>query len=1055
MRPLLPTSRWRRTPLNCHALWALACIALGWATQSLALSPDVKVRQLYRTSWTVRNGAPSGVTILAQTTDGALWIGASGGLFRFDGVQFEHVTGTAHASLLSADIRALWAPPTGGLWIGYRVGGASFLKNGVLDNYAAAQGLADGSVTKFVQDTDGVIWAATTSGLKQLAGSRWVDKGTELGAPEHLFDFAADRSGTLWSCGTRVVMYLPHGGSHFESTTLACGDDNNFAPSSQSDVWLAGHPLINLTAWLSTPVEKQRRNNTSTFRLFGPFAIDNENGFWFGRDDRIFHSSELPSDDLPESDRLLIEENGQGRPANCILIDRENDVWIGTADGIVMLREQRLIIVPRNTSGDARSSETIITGDQGSIWIAGQVGDYPTTRTQMYRTDTGSTVAAAYVFPEPVRCGYRDPAGVIWLGGTTQLWRSNGDGWTAVQGPRDIPTANNLGFQILTTDHQGAIWLSVVRAGVFRLESGIWTRFESKVVPGTEAATSLATDTRGRIWIGYTHDRVLTVDGQVNAQGTSTIHSLTAKDGLQLGNILTITADGENVWVGGEKGLARVTDSRVSPMLSDVTEFHSVSGIVKARNGDLWLNSNDGLIHLRAAEVMRFVEDPNYRVQPEILNYLDGMPGVPSGLRIHPNIVEASDGRIWVSTTNGVAWTDPEHFHRNSLKPNVEIREVIADGKRMEGRASVTFPKKTRNIQINYTAYSLTIPERVKFRYRLRGLDSDWQDPGTRRTAFYTDVPPGRYRFEVIASNNDGVWNNDGAASEFDIQPMFYQTKAFLILCIMAAATLIWLGVVTRLRQVQLRMRSSFELRMAERTRIARDLHDTLLQTIQGSKLFVDQAIAAADNPTRLRATVEHLSEWLNRAIIEGRAALNSLRAPWMAGTATSDARQDDVAMFSYPDSDIDATSPADGTELEQSFQQLGEQFAREYPTSYSVSVTGNHRNLNPRIVPEIHRIGFEAVNNAFRHAKARTIRVEIFYSRLRFTLRVIDDGHGFDPGNPEELDSGHWGLKGMKERAANIYGQLKIDGAVGGGTIVELALPAWRAYAGLSRLGA
>jgi ligand-binding sensor domain-containing protein len=680
---------------------ALVCIELGFASESLALSPDVSVNQLYRTSWTVRNGAPSGIFVLAQTTDGALWIGASGGLFRFDGVQFEHVTGTAHTSLLSADIRALWAAPTGGLWIGYRVGGASFLKNGELTNFAAPQGLTDGSVIQFAQDVDGVIWAATTTGLKQLSGSQWVDKTEELNAPKNLEDIAADHAGTLWICGSTGVLYLLHGEKRFESTTVPC-QNPSFAASPQRDIWLIGDARINLTAWLSSPVRRQRLhdvNNINFDASYNDYAIDHDRSIWFARGSRVYHSADVErSESVSESDALSLSENGEGRAATALIVDREGDIWIGTADGIVMLRQPRLLLAHRDLE-DANTSPPIVAGDSGSMWIS--ILSNKAVSSSLYRATPTTGLLATQSIPDLIRCGFRDRTGVLWLGGVTQLWRYNEGSWTVVNGPRDIPTARNLGVQIITSDRQGALWISVVRAGVFRLESGTWTRFDSKVIPATEAATSLATDARGRIWIGYTHDRVLTVDEPPDGGGASRIHSITAKDGLQLGNILTITADGDDAWIGGENGMVRISDGRISPVIPDGSGFHSVSGIVKARNGDLWLNSNDGLIHLPVGEVKRFIENPNYRVQPEILNYLDGMPGVPSGLRMHPNIVEATDGRIWVSTSNGVAWTDTAHFHRNTMKPAVEIRRVIADGKRMEGTDAITFPKRTRNIQID------------------------------------------------------------------------------------------------------------------------------------------------------------------------------------------------------------------------------------------------------------------------------------------------------------------------------------------------------------------
>ncbi|MDI3288017.1 triple tyrosine motif-containing protein [Polyangium sp. 15x6] len=354
---------------------------------------------------------------------------------------------------------------------------------------------------------------------------------------------------------------------------------------------------------------------------------------------------------------------------------------------------------------------------------------------------------------------------------------------------------------------------------------------------------------------------------------------------------------------------------------------------------------------------------------------------------------------------------DPRRIVRNTMPPPVVIRAVNADDRAYAPRGDVSLPPLTRTLRIDYTALSLTIPERVRFRYRLEGWETDWHDASTRRTAFYTDLSPGRYAFRVLACNNDGVWNETGATLAFIVAPAWYQTIWFQALVAMGLVLSVVALYRMRVRQVSAALSARFDERLAERTRLARELHDTLLQTVQGSKMVADDALEDTADAERLRRAIERLSAWLGRAVVEGRAALNSLR-----------------------------TSTVEGNDLAESFRTADDDPAKPPAMTVSVVVHGEPRELHPIVRDEIYRIGYEAMRNAYTHSGATRLEVELSYGH-DFTLRITDDGTGIDPAVAGSGKRGRFGLPGMRERAANIGGALTIDSS-SAGTRITLAVP-------------
>jgi signal transduction histidine kinase len=482
--------------------------------------------------------------------------------------------------------------------------------------------------------------------------------------------------------------------------------------------------------------------------------------------------------------------------------------------------------------------------------------------------------------------------------------------------------------------------------------------------------------------------------------------------------VLSIDAGPRHVWVGGEHGLARFDGHRFNAVTRQGgTSLPSVSGIIETAVGDLWLSTSEGAMKLPADDVQRVVNNPLYVVRYTLLDFLDGMPGTPVAVRPLPTMAEGTDGRLWFATSIGIAWTDPRHVVRNALKPTVDVQSIIADGVRYEPSAGLRLPIRTRNLQISYTALSLSIPERVRFRYQL-GAEQPWQDVGARREAYFTDLAPGQYRFRVIASNNDGVWNETGESVDFTIPPAFVQTKWFLAMCVAAGAAVLWSLLMLRVRQIQQRMRGRLEARLAERERIAQELHDTLLQGLLSASLQLAVANTQIAPNASAKPLVERVFQLLRQMIDEGRSAVRGLR--------TKGSEPDDV---------------------ERAFSQIPQDLVADEKIEYRLIVEGAPRSLRPLIRGEVYRIGHEALANAFRHSTASVVEMVLYYARDRFRMVVRDNGGGMDPEIQRSGREGHWGLSGMHERSKKIGGRLNILSAAGAGTEIDLIVPAIVAF--------
>jgi signal transduction histidine kinase len=424
------------------------------------------------------------------------------------------------------------------------------------------------------------------------------------------------------------------------------------------------------------------------------------------------------------------------------------------------------------------------------------------------------------------------------------------------------------------------------------------------------------------------------------------------------------------------------------------------------------LNEFHGVVRIPPEDVRQLKEDPNHGVNPQTYDILDGLPGAPQMSYRSSTAIEAADGRLWFATDNGLAWIDPARMSKNIVPPPVSILSLATDATRYGPFAPLNLPRHTSSLRIEDSALSLSVPERVRFRYKLEGVDTDWQDAGASRQALYRNLIPNKYRFRVTACNEDGFWNTEGAAVEFTIPPAWYQMVLFRIASVVVGLSALWILYRLRVRQIAKDMGDRFDERLEERTRIARELHDTLLQTVQGSKMVADDALDQAADPLRMRRALEQLSAWLGQATAEGRTALHSLRS-----------------------------SATEKNDLAAAFRRAIDECGMRSSMAGHFLLAGEARDMHPVVRDEVYRIGYEAIRNACVHSEGSRLDVVLKYDE-DLTLRVSDNGRGIDATVAERGREGHFGLRGMRERARGIGGKFTIATGGSSGTEITLVVP-------------
>lgn len=947
------------------------------------------------TAWNGQRGAPADVLQFTQTHDGWLWISSSNGLFRFDGVDFERIDTVRGQRLHTTNTVALLTTRDGRLWVGGRFGGISVIADDGIRVFNEESGLPRGTVLTMSEGPDGSVWAATSTGLGVLEpqSARFRRLGQQDGLPlaparQVLFG----RDGRLWVALTGGIYFRDPGDARFQQA------------------W----PYLNLVAmaeapdgtlWGSDGVDKHYRVLTAAPPGNPrPRAEMGGNGALFDRDGNMWilkvnavERRRPPYTGSAADAREFTKENGMsGALVQTAFEDREGNLWLGTSAGLDRLRRVRLSNVRVDTAFDHPG---VISDDRNGVLIS----DW---RRPLHRYDVSGK-------PQPLQplsftSAYRAGDGTLWLANARERWRRDSSGTF-----HRIPHPDHLvGYdtQAMTIDGKGRMWISLSRKGLFVIEHGMWHKHGGLVGMPESLALSLVTDGAGRVWAGFLDNRIAVVEG-------SRLRVFGAADGLMLGDVQALLVDQGQLWAGGAKGLARFDGQRWHAVnIASEEPLRGVSGLLRAQSGDLWLNGSDGVTRIANAELHRLMKEPGRAVAYERFDALDGLIGSAEQLRPLPSITQSRDGRLWFATASDVASVDPSTIARNPLAPPVQVLSLRAGEAHFAPKPTLQLPVGQRDVRIAYTALSLAIPERLRFRYKLEGFDAQWQEVGTRREAVYTNLPPGDYRFRVLAANEDGVWNEAGASFELRLPPRFVETDWFKVLMVLAAVALLGGLYLLRIRRLTARLQERMQARLAERERIARGLHDTVLQSVQGLIIVLERQVRTLPISTAERAQIEETLEFADELMAESRECISDLRKDGAPG-------------------DLDRVLAEYGRVLLQK--------------RFACRTEGLPRELAPGIREEVKAIAREALFNAARHAHANRVELLLEYRRDGFILEVRDDGCGMtapmlDQGRPQ-----HYGMVGMSERAKAIDARYALKSAPGQGTVMRLEIPAELAYPG------
>ena len=1026
---------------------ALTATVLGWSPAALALDPALDLSQYSHASWKVRDGAlKDAISAIAQARDGYLWLGTQFGVLRFDGVRYQVWQPPAGQQLPSNYIRSLLGARDGSLWIGTELGLARW-KNATLTVYPE---LAEQAVGVLLEDREGTVWAGTRQPPPALLCAFRDDAVTCTGERSEFGDRASslyeDRQGRLWvGAQTGLWRWKPGPPSLYSLPDI--DSSQAIVESGERDTLL----VVVRDALKQLSGEHISGSPAAIHEPFLPSRVlrDRHGGLWIGTLDRgLLRAHDGRIDSFSVTDGL------SGNYIRNLFEDREGNIWVATDNGLDRFRDIAVATITVKHGLSQTTPWSVLAATDGSVWVGTLDGlnRLQDGRLTIYRTGgdvarPGSERAIERIRRMPEASVSRGDVREVRATGLPhnlihslfeddrrRIWVSTHAGVAYFENERFIPVPGiSGGVRAITGDATGNIWISEDDALLHVVDDRIVKRISwASLGLDSPAVVMLADPVGGGVWLGFRPGGIKYFKaGHIGA-------SYGAPEGVGRGMTGGLHRDADGtIWVATEGGLSRIKDGRVHTLTAkNGLPCDGVNWVIEDDDRALWLYTACGLARVERPELETWAaadeKDPAtlQRVHAAVLHVADGVRihAAPGGYT--PQVTRSPDGRIWFLPWDGVSVIDPRRLPFNALPPPVRVEQITADGRIYDGGSrGRRLPPHVRDLSIDYTALSFVVPEKVRFRYRLEGQDPDWREVVNERSVKYSNLGPGDYRFRVVAANNNGVWNEAGDALEFSIAPAYYQTNTFRALCVTVFTGLLWTAWQLRLRQVERRLELTMGARVAERTRIARELHDTLLQSFHGLLLrFQTASYLLPDRAAEAKEKLDRAIARAAEAITEGRDAVQALR-----------------------------TSTVETHNLPLAISALGQQLATDSTSgqtaAFHVTVEGEACDLHPIVRDEIYKIAAEALRNAFRHACARRVEVDIRYGYDEFRLRVRDDGKGIDPAvlAGQGID-GHYGLRGMPERAALIGGKLAVWSEVGVGTEVELRLPASIVYTASAR---
>ncbi|MEW6131104.1 MAG: two-component regulator propeller domain-containing protein [Acidobacteriota bacterium] len=1011
----------------------LAVVFLTLNRPALALDSQHPISFYIHEVWQTENGLPqNNVRSIVQTDNGYIWLATEEGLARFDGIRFRVFDKQNTPAFKSNSIRVLFADSQGDLWIGTENGLIRW-HNEQFNAYTTGNGLSSDQIESIYESRDGELWIGTVNGLNRFREQKFTIYTMNDGLPDNSIGMIyQDNSGKLWISTSAGLSRFD--GSTFTNYTIIEGlPASNFAPIYQTrngDLWFGSsnglirfkderfqvfttenglannkvwsiHEDQNSTLWIGTDggLSRFRDNQFTAFTMQSGlsdntvFSIfeDRNHTLWIGTPGGL---SRL------QGERFTTYTTKDGLSNNVVLAileDKEGNLWVGTeAGGLNLFKDRKFTTFTAKEGLVSDTTWTICESRDGSLWIGTQEG-LSKFKDGKFTTFTVKDGLASNI----VRALCEDREGRLWIGtpaGLTQL--KNGQFTTY----RIEDGLSNNAVWAIHQDREGIIWIGTL-GGLTAIKQDRFRVFTTQDGLSDDRILALYADRHNNLWIG-------TRNGGLNVLKDGQFKTYTIEHGLLDSSIRSIYEDRDGaIWAGTRNGgLSRIKDGKVTSLSTKDGLFDDgIFQILEDANANLWMSSTKGVFRVSLGELNDFANGKISSVNSISYGIADGMQtrectgGQPAGYK-------SIDGKLWFPTIKGFAMIDPQNLKINRQPPPVVIEQVVADETSLEIGRKGDLSAGLGRIEFHFAGLSFVAPEKVRFKYKLEGFDKDWRDAGTSRVAYYTNIPPGDYRFQVLACNNDGVWNETGASFMFYLKPYFYQTIWFYLL-LGLGCVLVGLGFYQfRIRQV----RAQFSAVLAERNRLAREIHDTLAQGFVGIGLQL-QAVGKMlkESPQLAQHHLDVAQKMVTHSLAEARRSVWNLRPQAL-----------------------------EKSDLAAALSETAKQLSQGSAVETEVRVSGVPQTLSSSLENNLLRIGQEAITNALKHAKPQTIKIELAYEPDLVRLRVIDDGCGFDCKNVASADEGHFGLIGMRERIEWLKGELRFQTAPGSGTEVIAVVP-------------
>ena len=967
---------------------------LFFALSAFALNPAKSLTQYTRTVWTQEHGLPQDtIRAIAQTTDGYLWLGTDEGLARFDGYEFA-VFNKDKGDLPSNSITALAAAPDGSLWIG-TTGGLACYHGRHFRIYTTRDGLPDDGIAALLADHTGAIWIVAGIQLARFQSGKVTTFALGSGIPlDTVRAVAEDRHHTLWVAGYGGIAKRDAAGRFVRVVGAPFDSDLaiNLLSDRQDHLWIATGKGL----YARSPSGALRKYDTRD-GLPDPFV----RSLWQDRDGNLWAGTNGGLSRLQNGRFVAPAVNGSHDPdwVRSIFEDREGNLWVGMNSGLNRFRDDIFTVYTKSDGLPSDEPTTVYQDRKGGTWVGFHdfgLGLFDRAGFKFYTTANGLPSNEIFSIREsrdgdllvatreglsrfhngrfttyPVHdpLGRRivfdaleDAEGRLWIASPAGLVKV--DGGAAKNVVPGGPMLNNS-MVVLCDAPGGVLWAGTYGKGLWRIDRGNSRSFTTADGLSSDQIRSLELDPDGTLWIG-------TFGGGLNAWRGGRFHRYTARDGLLSDNISHIEDDGRgSLWLATTRGICRIAKRQLADF---------------------------------SAGRIRVLTPVNYGVE-DGLRSAQCAPGIPTGGGGH----RTADGRLWFPTTRGLAVIDPNAPGREALPPLLELVEVVAGNHRsMDLSQPVQLPPGNGRVQIRYTGIHLSSPERVRYSYVLEGLDAEWTQPVTRRVINYNSLPHGHYRFIVRAQVPGGPASERSFA--FELLPHFYQTLWFRCLAVALLIAAGWAVYQLRLRQI----RSRFALVLAERARLAREIHDTLAQGFVGISSQLDAvAMCMPKDLPQAHRYLELARKMARHSLTEARRSVMDLRA-----------------------------SALEGQDLAAALQSGTRQWIAGSNLEVSLDISGAENPLSQDMEQHLLRIAQEAVANVMKHAGASRIWVKLHMEARRLYLRIVDDGRGFEQQDVFSGLGGHFGIIGMRERAERLGGELRLQSRPGEGTEVEVTVP-------------